>query len=389
MVIGRRRTYREADGQRIEGTWRLIFTRSMDTYSLTELYIYADGAIDCGGGKLTNLDGLRAALRSGKVATTPEEGARGYAHHLAAWRFTEPQPWIDADMLVGEAADEIDRLNDRPDSMRRCLLAAQTYLDEMTEDNRQALLEAYLAIPEHFRLYTLGDMDLKDRPLRVLLSRIGEPLYGETDGPTVTADMHAHTIEYFRRRERDAAEWEARTPADGPAIAAAAPISVNRTVYPKGWPPNPGVQVLQNDYPATITVDDRRYPSVTHAYWALSTSDPAWHDRIAAEPRSFDAADLAKQAPRRPGWPAARLAVMTALLRAKYTQHADLGRTLLDTGDARLMYIDFDSAYWVAGTKRGSNWIGRLLEVVRSDLAAEEAGISVGRPHEGHSPTSG
>jgi predicted NAD-dependent protein-ADP-ribosyltransferase YbiA (DUF1768 family) len=116
---------------------------------------------------------------------------------------------------------------------------------------------------------------------------------------------------------------------------------------------------------------------VTHAYWALSTSDLDWHDRIAAEPRSIDASRLAEHAPRREGWPAARLAVMTALLRARYTQHPDLSRTLLDTGDARIMYIDTGSAYWIVGTTHGSNWIGRLLEVIRSELAAAEAGIAL------------
>jgi predicted NAD-dependent protein-ADP-ribosyltransferase YbiA (DUF1768 family) len=222
-------------------------------------------------------------------------------------------------------------------------------------------------------------MDRKDHPLRVLFTRLGEPLHGDSDARVVTEQMHTQAVEYFQQRQRSVAEWEARTPADGPDTATAAPISVHRTVYPKGWPPNPGVQALQNDYPATITVNSLQYPSVTHAYWALSTSDPNWHDRIAAEARSFDAADQAKQAPRRAGWPAARLAVMTALLRAKYTQHADLARTLLDTGDARIMYIDFDSAYWVAGTQRGSNWIGRLLEVIRSELATAETGILVDR----------
>jgi hypothetical protein len=58
-------------------------------------------------------------------------------------------------------------LNDRPDSMRRysmrrCLLAAETYLADMTEDNRLALREHYLAIPARFRRYTLGDVDRKD-----------------------------------------------------------------------------------------------------------------------------------------------------------------------------------------------------------------------------------
>ena len=71
-----------------------------------------------------------------------------------------------------------------------------------------------------------------------------------------------------------------------------------------------------------------------------------------------------------------RLAVMAELLRAKYTQNMLAAETLRATGDARLIYVSFDSAYWASGGKRGTNWIGRLLEVVRSELVAVELGLS-------------
>jgi len=35
------------DGQRVEGTWRHVFVRNWDRYFLTDLIVYADGAIDC------------------------------------------------------------------------------------------------------------------------------------------------------------------------------------------------------------------------------------------------------------------------------------------------------------------------------------------------------
>ncbi|MFI7307185.1 NADAR family protein [Micromonospora aurantiaca] len=144
---------------------------------------------------------------------------------------------------------------------------------------------------------------------------------------------------------------------------------------------SPGVDVLQNDYPAVITVGASSYPSVTHAYWALSTPDPHWHDQIAAAPRGYDAAKLALQASRRADWASARLAVMAVLLRAKYTQHPRMAETLLASGDARIVYVDFDSAYWSVGSERATNWIGRLLEVIRSELAAAEAGIPLPAVH--------
>ncbi|GID91877.1 NADAR family protein [Amorphoplanes digitatis] len=138
------------------------------------------------------------------------------------------------------------------------------------------------------------------------------------------------------------------------------------TVYPAGWPEPPGIDVLQIDYPAPVVHGAREYPTVMHAYWALSTGDPAWHDRIAAAERGIDAPALAERAPRRGDWPAVRLGVMAALLRDKFDLHPAMARRLRETGDARLLYRDHGSRYW---SSDGANWLGRLLELVRSELA--------------------
>jgi len=47
-----------------------------------------------------------------------QNSARVHIHAPASWRIAEPQARIDADMLIGDVADEIGRLNDQPDSMR-------------------------------------------------------------------------------------------------------------------------------------------------------------------------------------------------------------------------------------------------------------------------------
>ncbi|OJF10726.1 NADAR family protein [Couchioplanes caeruleus] len=383
-----RRTYRDVAGQRIEGTWRHIFTRNMNTYFLTDLIIYADGAIDCGTGGLTDLDGLAEQLRCGRVATTLEDGAWASAHHLAGWRFTEPDSAINAEMLLGEVADEVDRLNDRPDSTGRCLQAVTTYLADPTENNRRTVRERYLAIPEHLRTYALGDMDRKDAPLRILITDLGKQLHGWPNGPVVTEQKLAEAVAYFREREIAIETRATRIPADGPEHPQQPTLTIPKTVYPRGWPDPPGVEVLQNDYPAVITIGANTYPSVTHAYWALSTPDPGWHEQITAAPRRYDAGKLAEQAPRRTDWATARLAVMTALLRAKYTQHTQMAQTLRASGDARIVYVDFDSAYWSANGKRGNNWIGRLLEVIRSELATVGARIPLPTTHDVDSSAS-
>ena len=69
----RQRTWRNVDGERIEGTWRHAFIRNGGNYFLTDLLIYADGMVDCWG--LETLEGFADKLASGWVATDLPEGA--------------------------------------------------------------------------------------------------------------------------------------------------------------------------------------------------------------------------------------------------------------------------------------------------------------------------
>ena len=157
----------------------------------------------------------------------------------------------------------------------------------------------------------------------------------------------------------------ARRASDGPETTGE--VTIGGHVYPNGWPSPAGLEVLQMEYPATVKRGGREYASVMHAYWALSTDDADWHDRIAAADRGFDARALGEEAPRRAGWPAVRLGVMAALVRDKFERHPAMAATLLGTGDARLRYADWASRYW---NSSGANWMGRLLELIRSELAA-------------------
>jgi predicted NAD-dependent protein-ADP-ribosyltransferase YbiA (DUF1768 family) len=70
-----------------------------------------------------------------------------------------------------------------------------------------------------------------------------------------------------------------------------------------------------------------------------------------------------------------RLAVMTGLLRAKFAQHIELAEILVSTGDATIRYTGLsDSPFWRdAPDSRGRNWMGRLLELTRFELVAQQA----------------
>ncbi|WP_067812516.1 NADAR family protein [Actinomadura kijaniata] len=368
------RTYRVVDGERIEGVLRPVFVRNGDYY-LTNMAIFADGAIDCWG--WTDLDGLRGKLESGWIATELEPDGRASVHHLASWRFAEPATAVSAEDLLGEVADVIEELNGRPTSAERCLEAVSRYLETRREEDRLALRAAYEAIPSHQRVYVLGDMDHRDVPLRLLVAGIGDVCDDYTTyeleyaDDAMTRDGHLVVTEQVRQWALDYfAEYgvpgfrrrEPRETTTSPTVV----LNYGKPMYPES-------HGLRNEFPAPITVDGTTYPTVEHAYWALSTTDEALAERVRAGD-SAAARDLAAEGPSRPGWDDVRLAVMTELLRTKFDQHPDLADVLLATGDGRIHYASAPSPFWGTG-EEGRNWIGRLLELVRSELQARRHGL--------------
>lgn len=370
-MIGNRITHRTADGVRIPGTWRHAFIRNGGDFFLTDLFIYADGLIDCWG--LVTLDEFEGKLRSGWVATDLPEGGRASAHNLAAWQFGEPHTWLTPELLLAEVRDTVEQLNGRPDSTARCLAALDVFLADRTEENRATARDAYLAIPETQRHYALGDMDQKDRPLQVLVAGPGGTPDSWDDEP-VSQEEYESAVAYFEERARLIAERQARIPADGPVTPHAQAIHVPHS-YPRKGAGDPGKAGLRNDYPAPVGIDGITYPSVAHAYSALSVADATARAAVASAETAYAASTLAAGAVRREGWEQARTAVMTSLLRAKYAQHPDLAEILLATEDATLVYDDADSRFWGDNGGSGRNWTGRLLELVRSELHAQRAGI--------------
>ncbi|MET7978054.1 NADAR family protein [Streptomyces mirabilis] len=370
-MIGNRITYRKADGVRIPGTWRHAFICNGGTFFLTDLVIYADGLIDCWG--LVTVDEFEQKLRSGWVATDLPEGAEASAHDLASWKFSEPRTWLTPELLLAEVRDTIDQLNRRPDSTARCLAAVDVFLADRTEENRATARAAYLAIPETQRRYALGDMDRKDWPLQVLVVGLGGRPDSGSDEP-VSQKAYEDALTYFEERARLIAERPLRVSADGPATPYAPAIHLAHS-YPRQRVEDPGMVGLRNDYPAPIDIDGITYSSVSHAYWALSVGDSTTRAAIVVAVTSYAARNLAVDATQREGWEHARTAVMTTLLRVKYTQHSDLAEILLATNDATLIYDDADSDFWGDNAGRGRNWTGRLLELVRSELHAQRAGI--------------
>nr|WSX75536.1 NADAR family protein [Streptomyces sp. NBC_00899] len=364
-------TYRMVDGERIDGVWCHVWRRSRwdSRYFIDDLIVFADGAIRCE--ERTDLSGLEKLLASDRIAVT-EPGAPTLPDEPSKWLSRRSEP-LTPEGFLREVADKIEELNGRPTAGQRCWDAIQHFQQEPSELNRTLLRDAYVAVPPHRRIYVLGDMDRQDRPLRILLTEIGVAVDG--DGPTVTADMHQEALAYFRRVDEGVAREQERRAvldADDPTEAGRPTVISHETVFPQGWPEELGLFVLRNEYPAQIVFAGETYPSVLHGYWALSAADAADHKRIREAPSAREAHDLGGRVARRSDWPSIRLAVMGRLLRAKFTQHPEVAEILLFTGDARISYTGLsDSPFWRdVPDGRGRNWMGRLLELVRSELVA-------------------
>ncbi|MBX9933277.1 MAG: NADAR family protein [Methylobacterium sp.] len=81
-----------------------------------------------------------------------------------------------------------------------------------------------------------------------------------------------------------------------------------------------------------------------------------------------------------PGWSRTKFDRMRGVLRAKFTQHDDLRKLLLSTGNARLVEsatVDNEvNRLWGEVNGEGRNMLGELLMELRSELRQEDESVS-------------
>ena len=155
------------DGVTVEGKTLKAFIHNGAHHFLTDIKVYKDGLIDCWG--FVDINGFKGKIASGWVVTSLPEGARvSIAGGLVDFTATDINAHVREEEFVKEVADIIEGLNDRPTSSETCLAALKAYTSAPSEEAREALRIAYEAVPEHNRRY-LGDMDVKDFPIRMII----------------------------------------------------------------------------------------------------------------------------------------------------------------------------------------------------------------------------
>lgn len=129
---------------------------------------------------------------------------------------------------------------------------------------------------------------------------------------------------------------------------------------------------LSNLYRREVAFEGRMFRCAEEAYqygkpletevaeWLISAPKPHLCALAAHSLPSFDI---------RPDWNAVKVDRMRAVLKAKFTQHDDLKKMLLDTENAILIEGSNTDSFWGIGRKRnGKNMLGILLMELREEL---------------------
>jgi hypothetical protein len=125
---------------------------------------------------------------------------------------------------------------------------------------------------------------------------------------------------------------------------------------------------LSNFYRAPITIEGKTWPTSEHYYQAMKTNDPKQQEMVWRLPTPKDAKFAGSHLTLRPDWEEVKEGYMLTALRAKFSQHPELKRRLLATGDASLHEDSPWDKYWGYVKGEGRDRLGVLLMQVREEL---------------------
>jgi len=135
---------------------------------------------------------------------------------------------------------------------------------------------------------------------------------------------------------------------------------------------------LGNFYPSPINMKGVIWPTSEHYYQAQKVSGTELAEKIRTMPSPGEAFDYSRTEgfPQRADWYEVRDDVMREVVYAKFTQHPDLKKMLLDTGDDTLVEQSPIDSYWGIGADgKGRNTLGKILMEVRDRIRKEESGV--------------
>lgn len=128
---------------------------------------------------------------------------------------------------------------------------------------------------------------------------------------------------------------------------------------------------LSNFYICAVEYKGVVFRSSEHAYQAQKAARPDdfWAIVRAETPARAKQLGSSQFIQLRNDWDAIRLTVMEEVTRAKFTQHEELAKWLLATGDEELVEGNWwGDTFWGTVEGKGENHLGKILMKVREEL---------------------
>lgn len=133
---------------------------------------------------------------------------------------------------------------------------------------------------------------------------------------------------------------------------------------------------FSNFAPYPVRIDGKVWPTTEHYFQAQKFVGTPYEESIRTTASPMIAARLgrSRKQPLRKDWEIVKDSIMEKALLAKFEQHPDLARQLLETGDCELIEHTSKDSYWGdGGDGSGLNKLGRLLMDVRTTLRENQA----------------
>lgn len=136
---------------------------------------------------------------------------------------------------------------------------------------------------------------------------------------------------------------------------------------------------LSNFYEKDFQLNGITYKTSEHAFQSIKAKYPDQAKQVREAATPGQAKRLGRKVDLVDGWNESRVAVMTEIIRAKFTSDQEMRDKLLSTADALLIEGNYwhdnfwgDCSCSRCSNKPGLNNLGKILMLVRAGLAAEK-----------------
>lgn len=121
-----------------------------------------------------------------------------------------------------------------------------------------------------------------------------------------------------------------------------------------------------------VWIDEQYWNTNEHYFQAMKFKGSTWADAIRKASSPSKAAEMGRSRKHklRENWDHIRDEIMYSVNLAKYVQHQDIRKILIDTGDTILVEHTENDNYWGdGGDGTGKNMLGKTLMRVRNNFA--------------------